>query len=127
MPLSVELVTDETGNVPIYSREGRSLYRLVDDFPYHSDVADMLIVAKTGFVTDFASVPKIPFLYEQFGDCAVMPAVIHDYLYAKQAVARDVADAVLKEAMILTGEPKWKAQAFYLAVRMFGGSRYGNT
>ena len=39
------------------------------------------ITVPTGFLTDFASVPRMPFVFLLFGDVAHEAAVIHDYLY----------------------------------------------
>ena len=41
------------------------------------------ITVPTGFFTDFASVPRMPFVFLLFGDVAHEAAVIHDYLYRK--------------------------------------------
>ncbi len=67
-----------------------------------------------GFITDFASVPRIPFVYDKLEDIAQRPAVIHDYLYSTGILQRDVSDRVLLEAMELTEIPWAKRRLIYL-------------
>lgn len=66
-----------------------------------------IIIAPTGFETDFASVPRIPFAYWFFGGMNDKEGVIHDWLYDQhvtfiggQPVTRKQADAVLPGAII---------------------------
>lgn len=57
------------------------------------------IAVPTGFVTDLASIPR-PFwsLIPRDGPYADA-AIVHDYLYWRQNVTKDVADMVLQEGM----------------------------
>lgn len=60
------------------------------------------------FETDFASVPRVPFIYEAWGSRAHREAVLHDYLYRVDSVpvvSCSQANAVFKEAMKSTGKP----------------------
>jgi hypothetical protein len=60
------------------------------------------------FETDFASVPRVPFIYEAWGDRAHREAVLHDYLYRIDSipvVTCSQANSIFKEAMISTGKP----------------------
>jgi hypothetical protein len=74
-----------------------------------------------GFVTDFASVPA-PFwpLLPPDGEYTY-PAIVHDYLYWDQGRPRDEADEILKLGMQDLRVPRWKIEAIYGAVRVFGG------
>jgi hypothetical protein len=108
----------------LFNKDGRQLWQVMHDFAYQSDVAGVTIVVPEGFVTDFASVPRIPFVYDKLGDIAQRPAVIHDYLYSKGALSRDVADQVLLEAMELTEIPWLKRRLIYMGVRVGGGSHF---
>lgn len=123
-PLELELLTDSTG-LPLFNRDGRQLYRVLVDFGYSSDVAKQTFTVPKGFVTDLASVPRLPLIYDALGDMAQMPAVVHDYLYSTAPVPREVADKVLLEAMELTGISWVKRHAIYAGVRVGGGSHYG--
>jgi len=88
---------------------------------YQSDVARTTYTVPTDFETDFASVPRIPGIFDLFGDSAHEAAVLHDWLYTSPAKApRFLADEVLLEAMQVSGIPWWRRYPIYLAVRLFG-------
>jgi hypothetical protein len=100
-------------------------WRLIAPLVYQSDVAGLTFTVPVGFVTNYASVPRVFLAYELFGNTANVAAVVHDFAYtAPSPIARSVADAVFREAAILTGVPQWKADAMYEGVRLFGGSHY---
>jgi hypothetical protein len=121
--LYVEYMENDKG-CSLPNKQGRQLWMVMADFSYQSDVAGITITVPQGFVTDFASVPRIPFVYDSLGDIAQRPAVIHDYLYSVGPVARSVADQVLLEAMELTEIPWAKRKLIYLGVRVGGESHY---
>lgn len=118
------MIDDETGKL-LANKSGRQLYQVLADFSYESDVIGTTVTVPAGFVTDLASVPRLWIVYAELGDMAQMPGTVHDFLYSKVVVPRKTADQVLREAMLLTGLPHWKAEAFYLGVRIGGGSHYG--
>lgn len=99
---------------------GDDTWRLEHPLVYHSAIIGIVAVPE-GFETDFASVPRIPIAYTLAGDTAHAPAVVHDYLYSDGSVERNVADAVFKEAMQVSGVPWWRRQMMWAAVRVFGG------
>jgi hypothetical protein len=102
------------------------LWRLQRNFNYYSGVLSRAIIVPAGFVTDFASVPRIPIAYELCGAKANEASVVHDYLYSNgKLCTRAQADAVFKEAMLLSGVPKWRANIMWAGVRLFGGSHFG--
>jgi hypothetical protein len=79
-----------------------------------------------GFITDLASVPKIPFIYEAFGGKANAPAVIHDYLLCVDSVPKVTssdANLVFLEAMEASGVPSWIRHPMYWGVCI--GKWYG--
>jgi len=85
------------------------------------------IIVPRGFETDFASVPRIPFIYAAWGDKAHREAVIHDYLYRKDSkpvVSFHAANRVFLEAMKDRAKPWAVRWPMYLAVEMFGRSSY---
>jgi hypothetical protein len=98
----------------------RALWRLVAPLIYDSPVLGRQVVAPEGFVTDFASVPRLPLAYLLAGDTAHEAAVIHDYLYKYNTCTRAEADAVLDEASASLGEPWWRRQLMWTAVRVGG-------
>ena len=84
------------------------------------------IVVPAGFQTDFASVPRLPFVYWLFGATADEAATVHDWLYSTGEVPRAVADAVFAEASAVCGVPRWRRVGMWLAIRLFGGPHYNS-
>ena len=82
------------------------------------------IVVPTGFVTDFASVPRPFWALLPTDDEYVTAAVIHDWLYWNQATTREKADQALKDSMIELGVSSLKVTAIYEGVNLFGGSAW---
>jgi hypothetical protein len=101
-------------------------WRLVMPLVYQSDVADRTFYVPAGFITNFASVPRIPVVYELTGNTSSKAATVHDWLYTSHEVERDIADAVLREASKATGVPLWRRAAMFYGVRLFGWSHWDN-
>lgn len=79
------------------------------------------VTVPTGFVTDFASIPRIFWsLLRPDGEYAYA-AVIHDFLYWTQTRSREVADEIFLRAMKDFGIGEATVQAIYKAVRLGGG------
>ena len=78
------------------------------------------IMVPRGFVTDFASVPRIPLAYLAMGGIGERAAVVHDYLcterFTTSSVAADVFGACLKADKV----PWWKRVLMVRAVKWFG-------
>lgn len=89
-------------------------------FEYVSEVLNTTVIVPVGFKTDFASVPRIGFIYAFLGDTAHEPAVIHDWLYYTAEYSREKADATLLEAMKCFGIPAAKRYPIYWGVRIGG-------
>ncbi len=97
-----------------------SVFAICDHpFRYKSDLAG-LITVPVSFYTDFASVPRLGVIYAMLGDCAHEPAVVHDWIYYSAIVTREIADAVLMEAMNVIGIPWWRRYPIYWGVRIGG-------
>lgn len=78
------------------------------------------VIVKQGFGTDLASVPRLLWnVIPPFGRYAGA-AVVHDYLYQSHEGNRLHADLVFLYAMHELRVPRWKRQAMFRAVRMFG-------
>lgn len=97
-------------------------WKLLESLRYYSIELGRVIEVPEGFVTDFASVPRLPFIFWFTGGTAEAPAVLHDWLYrtGAESVTRSQADAVLKEAM--------DSREFYWGLRtwsMWAGVRVG--
>lgn len=103
---------------------GSDNWRLLATLAFSSDVLNRLVIVPEGFVTDFASVPRLPFAYLLFGNVAREAAVVHDWLYHSGACSRELADEVFAEASKACGVSAWRRGPMWLGVRLFGGSRY---
>lgn len=109
---------------------------LTADFVFRSEylkhmglLRDGLVVVPRGFVTDFASVPRVPGAYWLVGGRAKWEATIHDYLYRELHLGRKVADEVFLEAMrvkrrvVVNGKEEERAQPAWVRGLMWGGVR----
>lgn len=106
------------------STDRRGTRKLLSPLVYKSDLLDRTIAVPFGFVTDYASVPRIPVAYLLAGGCADAAAVIHDWLYTTHEVSRAAADAVFREAIVAGGEPAWRAWLMWAGVRIGGSGPY---
>ena len=95
-------------------------------FRYNSKAASRIITVPSGFLSDFASTPRVPIIYEMFGNIAYEEAMLHDYLYTSGRESRATAVAVLREACELNGMPAWRRWGLWIGVRLGGGSHYTN-
>lgn len=99
-------------------------WQLLADLVYYSAKLQRQFRVPKLFVTDFASVPRIPLAYLMAGGKASKEAVLHDWLYASKICTRAEADAVFEEAMAINGQPWLTRKAMWFAVRLFGWSVY---
>ncbi len=130
-------------------RHGRldsGLWVVAEDFIFYSATLGRLVRVPAGFVTDLASVPRLPVVYWLTGGTADEAAVIHDFLYRDATTTKAEADSVFLEAMAVIARAKqqdleatnasrprrWLARvadkarngAMYAAVAAFGGSSF---
>lgn len=105
--------------------DGRGIWRILEPFQYYSALLNRLITVEPGFLTDFASVPRLPVLYWLFGDTSHRAAVIHDWLFHHHEVCDEaMANKVLLEAMTVEGIPAWRRAGIYAGVRIGGKSSW---
>ena len=97
---------------------------VLEDIEYTSLSGKVYIVPR-GFVTDLASIPKIAQVVYSIDDETRCPAVLHDWLYCTKQTSREEADSLLKEAITRANSAQFKANSFWIAVRM-GGWLYWN-
>jgi hypothetical protein len=108
--LDVELIDD-------------AIWMLKSPLVYCSQHLAEIIQVPIGFQTDFCSVPKVPIIYEKWGDRAHREGVLHDYVYCKDSipvVQFDTANELLREAMISRGVHVDIYEPMYWAVCCFG-------
>ena len=101
---------------------GHNRWELVEGFIYHigSYPSENIIEVPPGFITDFASIPRIFWNilppYGKYGKAAV----IHDFCYATAAYEREACDIIFLEGMKVLGVSYCKRQTMYIAVSLFG-------
>jgi hypothetical protein len=99
----------------------RKRWQLEASLMYATDVIDRVLVVPTGFITDLASVPRLPLTFLLAGGKAPGPAVVHDWLYSTHEVDRKTADDIFYEAILAAGHSKATAWIMWLGVRAGGG------
>jgi hypothetical protein len=105
---------------------GRYKFELLAHFDFHIGAypSENVVSVPAGFVTDFASVPRLLWsVFPPHGKWA-KAAIVHDYLYATAKLSRSESDKIFLEAMCVLEVPKVKRILMYLAVRLFGASSY---
>jgi hypothetical protein len=87
------------------------------------------ITVPAGYVTDFASVPRLFWRVEPPFGIAAPAAVVHDYLYSSGGLegryTRLQADEIFREALAVLGVGVVKRNLMFAAVRVGGGSGFG--
>jgi hypothetical protein len=100
---------------------GSDTWVLEKDLSY--DNSSFTITAKKGFTTDFASIPRIAWTI--IGSPAMgrytSSSVIHDVLYATEALSRKECDDLFLEMLEIDGVGYFKRYMMYWAVRAGGG------
>ena len=92
--------------------------------PFSYDVGNVgsgdTVSVKTGFMTDFASIPRLLWIFLPCWGKYGNAAVIHDWLYWTQKRSRKEADGIMLEGMKVLKVPCWQKYPIYVAVRTFG-------
>ena len=98
-------------------------WRLHEPLRYQRGTSGEIIEVPTGFVTDFASVPRwVPFAYVIFKDEGRKAATIHDYYYRVVGKSKHEADMLFYGALRDSPDvPLWKIYFLYWAVCLLGG------
>lgn len=113
--------------------DGRT-WKVVRGFTYHigSKTSKNKVVIRAGFITDFASVPRIFWSIIPPTGRYGKAAVIHDWLYQHKtdtkfdvlhkifSKERKRADDIFKEAMQVLNVKKWRIFIMYWGVRVGG-------
>ena len=99
-------------------------WRLKGELRFMSDTLG-LVVVPDGFMTNLASVPRLPLVYMLTGGRANMPAVLHDFAYSNRCTwcpTRKQADGLFLEAMENAQDPERELtrDAMYTGVRVGG-------
>lgn len=67
------------------------------------------VTVPKGFRTDFASIPRLPFVFLLLGGYGVVAGIVHDYLYHRRITSRGLADLILYIVLRETGHSRWRA------------------
>ena len=108
-------------------KHGRQVFVLLEEFVYEigAEKSGIIIRVPIGFVTDFASIPRLLWSIVSPVGQHGKAAVVHDFLYRKTSgFSKILADAIFFEAMELLGVPWYRRWTMYLAVRFFFGLRF---
>ena len=115
------MFTTNPGYVPL--ADGVN-WRLESPLVYYRGGGAEIIVVPSGFVTDFASVPRIAWALVPHEGKYDSAACLHDYLYRTHRYSQRVCDALLQEAMRSSGVPAWQVFVIYWGVHLFGHWAY---
>lgn len=104
-------------------------WQLEENFIYYTSAGEIFfqsiqVKVPNGFITNFASIPRVFWSILPPTGSYGKAAVIHDYLYATGKFSRWKADRVFREAMQILKVPNWKIFVIYWAVRLFGSLNY---
>ena len=122
MPFLDELDTRDMG-------DGNAM--LLERFRYQTPDTGEIIEAEKGFITDFASIPRLFRVLVTGNDNTKKPAVIHDKGYREKQQhrswwarynARKRQDKIMYMGMKENGVAWWKRHAVYRAIR--GGGAF---
>jgi hypothetical protein len=80
----------------------------------------MPVRVPVGFVTDFASIPRVFWTLLPPDGLYTYPAILHDYLYWQQDVNREQADEILKFAMADFKVDPVTSETIFRGVRLGG-------
>lgn len=104
------------------------LWVLEEDVVYENKM--ICITIKKSFDFDFASTPNLPiisWLFPKSGTQTDRASLLHDALFASQALPRIDCDNLFLEAMEVDGVNYLKRYAMYYAVSLFGEKVYNDT
>jgi hypothetical protein len=101
-------------------------YSIYEEFEYHVGAlgSEHRICVPVGFVTDFASIPRILWSILPPNGRYTKAAVIHDWMYQNAYNSKEYADLIFYEAMLVLGVNKRIAYIMYNAVKIFGKGKY---
>lgn len=92
----------------------------------HNEVG-YLVTIPPGFRTDFCSTPRALWaMFPPFDTEYLVPALLHDYVYAVHLFTRADADEFFRDAMEAIGTPLLKRRILFDAVRVGGADAYAS-
>jgi len=105
---------------------GKYQFKLIEPFEYHigeypAPTPLHIIKVPAGYITDFASIPRVFWPIVSPVDEYAKAAVIHDWLHVRGYFSRTTTDDIFNEAMKVLNVPDWKRRIVYNAVKYFSG------
>ena len=96
-------------------------WELVGDVSYQNE--KLKVTAKSGLKTDGASIPRAFWgvIGSPLTGKYVKSAILHDALYASEALPRKQCDELFREMLKAEGVSMWRRNTMYWAVRAGGG------
>lgn len=107
---------------------GKNKWKNLEEFEYHIGTypSDNIIVVPEGFVTNFASIPRLFWPVISPVDDHGKAAVVHDYCYYYAPYDRKLCDYIFREALTVLNVKPWKVWCMYKLVRWFGWLAWWN-
>lgn len=99
-------------------------WKLQKSFEYHVGCYPNnkeIIIVPAGFITDFASIPRIFWSILPPTGRYGKAAIIHDWCYQYGFYNRQRSDEIFLEGMKVLKVKQWKYKIIYYSVRLFGG------
>jgi hypothetical protein len=104
-------------------------WELTEEFYFYFSEDDKStgVTVPKGFITDFASVPRILWSILPPTGRYTKAAVLHDFLYSNAShleLTRKQCDKMFLQGMEILGVKRWVRNTIYRAVRIFGNKYY---
>lgn len=103
---------------PVGRMEGRTLWRLHHPLVFHCKRYEYTHTVKSGSLTDYSSIPRLPFVWLIFSDHGHEAGALHDDLWNDPSHTRKVANWIFYDALLVSGVPRWRAWLMFKAVQI---------
>lgn len=123
-----------------FTNKWKAIFQLMSPIRFKSDIAGGDIVVPVGFMSDFASIPKVAWAIFMSPDDPriALGSIVHDWLYGnignipvlgagndRITLTRDQCDRILAyEAMNELGATKIQQDSVYKLLHLFGGAAF---
>lgn len=96
-------------------------WKVEREFEYHigSEDSNEIITVPKGFMTDFASVPRLFWIILPPDGRYTQAAVLHDYILKIKLYSYSKSDRIMLEAMTVLKVSWWKRHLMYRALRIW--------
>lgn len=100
------------------------MFRLLQSLSF--TLGDKAIFIPEGYETDFASTPRLTWIFIPPVGRYSIPSIVHDFIYDNRIGTRAEADLIFLEMMIKYNVPKLTAYIMYWGVRIGGKKWWDN-